>query len=105
MTTLTKSELSCILIEVLMVVEEELYPDKKTILSEETILMGTGTHLDSLGFIVFLTNVEERLSDETGKEISNLFNMDFITDTDHFQNVGSLASFLETYLQSLNVNE
>jgi acyl carrier protein len=35
----------------------------------ETILLGTGSSLDSMGFVTFVTDVEERLNRETGKDL------------------------------------
>jgi len=33
-----------------------------------TVLLGTGSSLDSMGFVTFVTDVEERLNRETGKD-------------------------------------
>jgi hypothetical protein len=35
----------------------------------ETVLLGTGSSLDSMGFVTFVTDVEERLNRETGKDL------------------------------------
>jgi hypothetical protein len=34
-----------------------------------TVLLGTGSSLDSMGFVTFVTDVEERLNRETGKDL------------------------------------
>ena len=33
-----------------------------------TVLLGMGSQLDSLGFVTFITDLEERLIDETGND-------------------------------------
>ena len=35
----------------------------------ETVLLGAGSSLDSMGFVTFVTDVEERLNRETGKDL------------------------------------
>jgi acyl carrier protein len=35
----------------------------------DTVLLGTGSSLDSMGFVTFVTDVEERLNRETGKDL------------------------------------
>jgi hypothetical protein len=39
------------------------------VLSGETILLGTGSPLDSMAFATFLTDLEDRLNRATGKEL------------------------------------
>ena len=34
-----------------------------------TVLLGTGSSLDSMGFVTFVTDVEERLNRVTGKDL------------------------------------
>jgi len=34
-----------------------------------TVLLGTGSSLDSMGFVTFVTDVEERLNRATGKDL------------------------------------
>lgn len=35
----------------------------------ETVLLGEGSSLDSMGFVTFVTDVEERLNRATGKDL------------------------------------
>lgn len=35
----------------------------------DTVLFGVGSPLDSIGFVTFITEMEDRLSRETGREI------------------------------------
>ena len=36
---------------------------------EDTPLLGTGSQLDSMGFVTFVTDVEDRIARETGTEV------------------------------------
>ena len=36
--------------------------------ANSTVLLGMGSQLDSLGFVTFITDLEERLIDETGND-------------------------------------
>lgn len=38
--------------------------------TRETVLLGTGSPLDSLAFVTFIADLEDRLSQEMGREIS-----------------------------------
>ena len=40
-----------------------------TVFSESLTLLGPGSPLDSIGFVTFMTDIEERISFETDKEI------------------------------------
>lgn len=37
-------------------------------ITPDTIVLGTGSSLDSLGFVTFISDLEERISAESGKE-------------------------------------
>ena len=39
------------------------------LLTDDTVLLGTGSHLDSIAFVTFVTDIEERVSRETGREL------------------------------------
>lgn len=41
----------------------------KTTLSEDTIILGSGSELDSLGFVTFISDLEERVSDDAGDDV------------------------------------
>ena len=38
-------------------------------LNKETILLGVGSPLDSIGFVTFITDLEERISSEANKDL------------------------------------
>lgn len=37
-------------------------------LKEDTVVLGSGSVLDSMGFVTFITDLEDRLTRETGKD-------------------------------------
>ncbi len=47
---------------------------KDTVVSPEMVLLGIGSPLDSIGFVVFVTDLEERVSHETHKDLYLVLN-------------------------------
>lgn len=39
------------------------------VVTPETVILGNGSVLDSLGFVTFISDLEEKLCDATGKEL------------------------------------
>ena len=61
----------------------------------ETVLLGVGATLDSLGFVTFVTDLEERLSRELGREV--FFVLDDIQDfniTNPFLSASVFANYM-----------
>jgi len=44
------------------------------ITNRESILLGPGSPLDSIGFVTFVTDLEERISEETDKDLYLVLN-------------------------------
>lgn len=64
-------------------------------LAEDTVVFGVNSPLDSIGFVTFMTDLEERLSTTTGKEIViSLMEMDDFNENEPFLTVKRLADFL-----------
>lgn len=64
-------------------------------MDEATVVFGVGSPLDSIGFVTFITDLEERLSTSTGKEIViSLLDMDDFNENEPFLTVKRLANFL-----------
>lgn len=61
----------------------------------DTVLFGAGSPLDSIGFVTFITEMEDRLSAETGREIYLIIKdiHEFSADTPYLT-VGKLASYI-----------
>lgn len=43
--------------------------EKEVEVNEDTVLLGSGTELDSMGFVTFVTDLEDRLSRENGEDV------------------------------------
>ena len=64
-------------------------------LAPETVIFGTDSPLDSIGFVTFVTDMEDRLSAASGKEISiTLLDIDDFNESDPHLTVRRLADFL-----------
>lgn len=65
--------------------------------SEEAPLLGGGSLLDSIGFVTFVTDLEERLAAEAGRDVPLLFNElhEFNAANPHLS-AGVLARYIES---------
>jgi hypothetical protein len=64
-------------------------------ISEETVLLGKDSKLDSIAFVTFITNLEDRVSEIVNKDVSLI--IDKIHEINKDQSsleVGTLASYL-----------
>ena len=60
----------------------------------DTVLMGDGGRLDSLGLVSLFVNIEERLSEDLGLQ-SDLLDIEMADDGDHpLRTVGTLVNYL-----------
>ena len=48
--------------------------EREVVVHGNTVLLGTGSALDSLGFVTFMTNMEDRLNAETNQELFLILN-------------------------------
>lgn len=69
------------------------------VLREETILLGVGSPVDSIGFVTFVTELEERLIEETNEDLYLVLNEinEFNVDKPHLT-----ADVLKHYLVKLS---
>src|SRR4051794_35650862 len=64
-------------------------------LSSETVIFGADSPLDSIGFVTFITDMEDRLGALTGKDISiTLLDIDDFNESDPHLTVKRLVDFL-----------
>ncbi|MBW6512458.1 MAG: hypothetical protein K0A93_10170 [Desulfuromonadaceae bacterium] len=74
-------------------------PDSMDLVAEAVIL-GMGSELDSLGFVSFISELEERLSAAIGKEIYLILDdIHSFNEDKSFLNVETLARFIVTLTQ------
>ena len=74
--------------------------DENSNLDAETVILGVGSNFDSLGFVTFISDLEERVSDVTNGEIYLI-----LTDIHEFNkdktvlSASTLASYVENITQ------
>ncbi len=66
------------------------------VVSSDTVILGKGSFLDSLGFVTFISDLEERVSADTGKD--HYLILTDIQDANSYQaflSAGALAAYIE----------
>lgn len=64
--------------------------------TSDTIILGSGSFLDSLGFVTFISDLEERISAESGTEQYLILTEIHEANSDQaFLSAGSLAAYVE----------
>jgi hypothetical protein len=64
--------------------------------SPETVLLGVGSSLDSLGFITFFSDLEERISEDSGQDHFLVLTEIHEFNTEQaFLSAGALAQYIE----------
>ncbi len=66
---LEKHEVIALLQESLQSLRRSGIIETDIVVDTDTVLLGTGSSLDSIGFVTFVTDVEERLNRKTGKDL------------------------------------
>lgn len=61
-------ELMCLIQECFDSLESTGTIDQKINVDESTVLLGSGSLLDSIAFVTFVTEFEDRLQEETGED-------------------------------------
>jgi hypothetical protein len=82
--------------EAIDVVNRQLPPSRRLHKDPQTVIVGGGGSLDSLGLINFVITLEEKASDAIGSPIQLLDESAIIDEQGPFRTVASLASFLAT---------
>ena len=96
---LSKQDVSNIVQESLKVLNQEKEEGKKIPVGDDTVILGGGTLLDSLDFIVIITDVEERLFASTGQNIQLVVDLDSPEESNPFRNVGTLSEHIAEMLK------
>ncbi len=66
--------------------------------SVDAKIFGQGSVLDSMGLINFITLIEEKIEEETGKFISIADERAMSLESSPFQSVGSLKDYIDSLL-------
>ena len=96
---LSADQVKEIILESLGALNEEKKPDELIRVAHDTVLLGSGSQLDSLDFILLVTDVEERLHTATGQEVEVAAPLESFADQNPFSSVTSLSEHIATNLQ------
>ena len=73
--------------------------EAKIAVTPATVLLGTGSSLDSLGFVSVMSEIEDRLTAATGREVALLFDEIHAFNPDKSSlTVGTLSRFIDHLL-------
>ena len=89
-----------IIIETLVELNEELENESLENPSSKTKLYGANGGLDSLALVSFITDLEEKISDEFEKEIVLADEKAMSAKTSPFRNVESLTLYIKSLLEN-----
>ena len=91
---LTKEEVQNIIRDSIIAINEEKQGGEQISVAEDTVLMGSGTVLDSLDFILLVTNIEERLYASTKQQIQLVQDMGAFDNNNPFRTAASLSDHI-----------
>lgn len=97
---LSTHDVSVLIQESIKGLNTEKEEGKKIPAADDTVLLGSGTLLDSLDFIMIVTDIEERLFASTGQTIQLAVDLDAPEDSNPFRNVGALSEHIAAMLTS-----
>lgn len=89
-----------IIIKTLVELNEELENESLKSPSSKTKLYGANGGLDSLALVSFITDLEEKISDEFDKEIVLADEKAMSAKTSPFRNVESLTLYIKSLLEN-----
>jgi hypothetical protein len=70
--------------------------EEDVIVNSDTVILGSGSSLDSLGFVTFISDMEERVSDESGEDhYLILTEIHEFNAEEAFLSAGTLAQYIE----------
>lgn len=91
---LTREEVQNIIRDSIVAINEEKKGGEQISIAENTVLMGSGTTLDSLDFILLITNIEERLHASTKQQIQLVQDMEAFDNNNPFRTTASLTDHI-----------
>ena len=95
-----KDKIEKIIIETLIELNEELENESFENPSLKTKLYGANGGLDSLALVSFITDLEEKISDEFDKEIVLADEKAMSAKTSPFRNIESLTLYINSLLEN-----
>jgi len=102
---MTKDRAIQLIKDVFYNLEEDDLPDEPVIVNSDTFLVGNNSPLDSIGFVSFITDLEERLIEETNNDDIHLVlhEIDGFNPEDAVLSVEILARHIVKVFEERNV--
>lgn len=94
-----QSKIENIILDTLQDLNEELNSDELENPTKDTKLFGGDGALDSLSLVLFITDLEEKISDEFNKEIVLADERAMSRKTSPFRSVQSLSIYVQNLLE------
>ena len=101
---LSEQQIESVVLGSLVTLNNEKREGNKIPVSDETILLGSGTLLDSLDFIVIVTDIEEQLNALIGQEIPLAVDLQALEVDNPFRTVATLRNHIGALLQTTQAN-
>ena len=101
---LTNEQIKGLLRDSLVRLNDEKAEGQKIPIADDTVLLGTGTVLDSLDFVEIVTEIEEQLHALTGKAIPLGTDMQAFDDDNPFRTIATLEAHIAILLNSESSN-
>ena len=74
--------------------------DENSNLDSDTVVLGVSSNFDSLGFVTFISDLEERVSDIVGDEVYLvLTDINDLNINNPFLSAGTIAQYIENITQ------
>ncbi len=87
-----------ILKEAIDELNEQLDDNEKVVFGEDTRFIGSHACIDSMGFVTFISIIEELIADKMGKNIQLVNEKAFSQKHSPFYSIETLANYIETLL-------
>ena len=97
---LSKEQVKDLVRDSLITLNAEKEQSQKIPVSDDTVLLGSGALLDSLDFVLVVTNIEERLYALMGREIHLAADLQSFDEDHPFRTAATLSEHITTILQS-----
>lgn len=94
-----KDKINSIIVETLKELNEELELEELNVISQKTRLYGSSSALDSLSLVSFITDLEERISDEFDKDLVLADEKAMSAKTSPFRSVETLNAYILNLLE------
>ena len=97
---LSQQQVKDLIRDSLIALNDEKKDGHKIPISGDTVLLGSGTLLDSLDFVLVVTYIEERLHTLTGQEIQIGADLQEFNEDNPFRTTATLSDHIAAILQS-----